>query len=161
MLLLMQLLHDKLLTLLLMPLQVDVIIGRWQIHRVTVNTSIQRFEPLNISRWLSTLHVPVLSTITVNIRVLERQTCRYISFWPNLTFWGIYGSNIKIKYPNSKGRSLAQSTPERFSWRCVSWCNRRNGEKTREIFLRLIGHSLRPFKSTDRSQILHVGTIWR
>ena len=33
--LLLLLLHDKLLTLLLMPLQVDVIIGRWQIHRVT------------------------------------------------------------------------------------------------------------------------------
>ena len=35
-----QLLDDKLLTLLLMPLQVDVIVGRWQIHRLTVNTSI-------------------------------------------------------------------------------------------------------------------------
>jgi len=39
-----------------MPVQVDVII-----HRVTVNTSIQRPQPLNIHRWLLTLHLSVLS----------------------------------------------------------------------------------------------------
>jgi len=61
------LLHDELLTLLLMPLQVNVIIGRWQIHGVTVNTSIQWFQPLNIHSRLLALQLSVLSATTENV----------------------------------------------------------------------------------------------
>ena len=67
-----QLLDDKLLTLLLMPLQVDVIVGRWQIHRVTVNTSIQRLQPIIVYRRLLTLHFSVLPATTAN--------CSYLHF---------------------------------------------------------------------------------
>ena len=82
-LLLLQLLHDKLLMLLLMPLQVDVIIGRWQIHRVTVNTSIQRFEPLNIHWWLLSLYVSVLPAMIENIVFHQSVVLRNIQLLEN------------------------------------------------------------------------------
>ena len=72
---LLQLLDDKLLTLLLMPVQVDVIIGRCQIHRVTGNTAIQRLKPLNIHSWLLTLHSSVLPATIRKCQLFISVTC--------------------------------------------------------------------------------------
>jgi len=59
-----------------MPLQVDVIGGRWQIHRVTVNTSIQRFKPLNVHRKLLTLYLSVLPANIASINQFHLSVAR-------------------------------------------------------------------------------------
>ena len=110
------LLHDKLLTLLLMPLQVDVIIGRWQIHRVTVNTSIQRFQPLSIRSWLLTLHLFVLPATMYTATELALKSHLLVSTkthaWVFDKSYVPYRSKIRKKYCRTFRKMKSQNITE-------------------------------------------------